>query len=255
MAPVSGGASAAAPGKGVPQTVHPAGVRRGSASRRVAGRSPSSARRCVCCPDQDWAGNSARQPHRRDQHQQQLLADLLLTSSDGCRIFLALGDTVLDDASVRRLLFLPLPGSRGSGTGNSYGELWPARHPDTVLLLGGDAGEPFCCRESPIDATVSGHSRDAGRNQPAVGAGTGGGAAIGATGGTGATFGRPGARDSQSSRRDQRLGGDVDAEARRLESSGHGTGRLHFNRDEPVERLGHPLSRFRASVACGSGAE
>src|SRR6266576_2223668 len=83
--------------------------------------------------------------------------EISINSSYGCRIFLALGDTVLDDASVRRLLFLPLPGSRGSGTGNSRGKLWPARHPNLVLFPGSGAGEPLCCREPAIDAAISGN--------------------------------------------------------------------------------------------------
>ena len=53
---------------------------------------------------------------------------------------------------------------------------------------------------------------------------------------------------------DQRFGGNADAETGRVESAGDGTGGIYFDRNQPPQRAGDALSRFRAPVARRSDA-
>ena len=53
--------------------------------------------------DQDRPGHDAGRPYGRDQHQQQLLADLFFARRDGRGIFRAVGHASLDRAGVGRL--------------------------------------------------------------------------------------------------------------------------------------------------------
>ena len=124
-----------------------------------------------------------------------------------------------------------------------------AGDPHSFHLSSGDGSQSLQRGDPPTNEAIPGIGRNTGGDESAVGAGPGRGAAIGAAGGAGSAFGRVGARDTQSFGSDQGIGGDADAETCRFESPGNRTGGLHFNRDEPVECLGHPFSGFRTAPA------
>ena len=54
----------------------------------------------------------------------------------------------------------------------------------------------------------------------------------------------------QSVGRDQRLSRNAHPETRRRQPTRHRARRIHFDRNQPPQRAGYPLSRFRASLAC-----
>ena len=197
---------------------------------RLADRAHAAARRDLRGSAEDCAGHAADRPHRRNQHQQQLLADLLSARRHGRGIFRAVGSrlfwTSLASAAYCSYLFR----SRLAGVRNYRRKLWPAGHSHSFLFSRRRWWSIALCVESrrqtkryqELAETLAETNRrleqaqaEARRSERL--------AALGAA------FRRTGARDSQSAGSDQRLGGDADAEAGRIESAGDRTGGIHFD--------------------------
>ena len=138
LAAVFAGAGVTASGWRNPQTINSAGDWSSPAFRRAAGE-PGAARAQLRGAAENSAGHAADQPHRRNQHKQQLLSDLLC-SRNHCRgLFRRLGDDSLDADRFGRLLLLPLSGAAGIRTGPRRRGRVDAAH--SFLFPGGHGGQ------------------------------------------------------------------------------------------------------------------
>src|ERR1019366_8147078 len=160
LAGLSGRAGGPSSATRMAQAAHPAGHRH----RAVAGDEDhfalSKTRGLLRYSPQDSAGDSADRPHRRDRHQQQLLAYLFRSGCDRCAALRALDDVAVDAGYFGSLLLVSL--SRDAGIRVDSRGPWLPRAAHHVLLSGGHGGQPLLAAKPAPDSALSGTCGTAG---------------------------------------------------------------------------------------------